>query len=62
MWGLIDQSPYNNHSTVTLSITEGGINGNLSSVLIIQLLLINSIPQITKNHYQRIESVFMKKS
>ena len=61
MWGLIDQSPYNNHSTVTLSITEGGINGDLFSVLIIQLLLINSIPQITKNHYQRIESVFMKK-
>ena len=61
MRGLIDQSPYNNHSTVTLSITEGGINGDLFSVLIIQLLLINSIPQITKNHYQRIESVFMKK-
>jgi len=61
MWGLIDQSPYNNHSTVTLSITEGGINGDLFSILIIQLLLINSIPQITKNHYQRIESVFMKK-
>ena len=60
MWGLIDQSPYNNHSTVTLSITEGGINGDLFSVLIIQLLLINSMVQLTENHYQRTEYVFMK--
>ncbi len=55
MWGLIDQSPYNNHSTVTLSITEGGTNGNLSSFLITQLQLTNSIQQITENHYQRID-------
>ena len=49
------------YSTVTLSITEGGINGDLSSVLIIQLLLINSIPQLTENHYQRTEYVFIKR-
>ena len=49
MWGLIDQSPYNNHSTVMNWIIKGGGNGNFFSVLIIQLLLTISIVQVLKN-------------
>jgi len=59
MWGLIDQSPYNNHSTVMNWIIKGGENGNLSSVLITLSLLTNFILHITENHYQLTGFVFI---
>ena len=49
------------YSTVTNWILWGGTDGNFSSVLIIQLLLINFMVQFTENYYQRTEYVFMKR-